>query len=725
MDFRKCASLSDPQTYISRRRSGFALVVALALTTFMVLLVLSITVLSRQETKTYEFDRGDVQARQNALFAMRMAMGELQESLGPDQRVSAQADLFNTSDLSRRHVVGVWASADIANEGLTKGELVNWLVSDARDADGILDPAYNQASAPIADGSDSATLVGSGSVNSGNDEEVIVDLSNTVITDGSNTVGRYAWWIGDEGTKARVNLGIGDYSTSTDEEEKFRTVSFSNALTRNIPSALSGLESIDFALSGERIDTLEHMEILADNQEEVDKDYFHHLTPNGRGVLSDLRFGGLKKDLSLAFEMDDSAFDASEFAGAGPDAYRPWDSATFDVQPVFMLENSTGTDAHGPNWHVLRDYYTIYHRMETPMTDPTFEAQIMGPNLEHSNPRYDQPSAANNEGARQPAFLLAGGLPEASGGVSDSGSSQSSIMIANFDIDSDGHTHYAGPEHDPLRSREASTSAPLPTIVSASYIPFFTRFVREYGIWFEDQGSMTPEYKGYRSARCYFVFHNPYNVTITHGDLVFEERSHEMTLDIYDGAFPSTTKLYSSSDNMSAESDRTSVTRAAVESSSMSPGSFLTYQGVSFRTSDEYSASIPSGDYPAWVGADNPDPSFWRNLVGSTATGDPGLTFSTAGPFSLAVRPRVARNVDVVGSGLTQEYTLWHNRMFFSAQENGPNLTGGDQRRLWPHSTVSYQRLWDHPGTTKATIQPPMSIVSRWTVSSTMTHPIP
>ena len=59
-------------------------------------------------------------------------MGALQLALGPDQRVSAAANLLETTVEQRPQVLGVWATADAPDLDQSEGDLIAWLVSDAQ-----------------------------------------------------------------------------------------------------------------------------------------------------------------------------------------------------------------------------------------------------------------------------------------------------------------------------------------------------------------------------------------------------------------------------------------------------------------------------------------------------------------------------------------------------------------------------------------------------------------
>ena len=74
---------------------GFALVMMLSLMAFVLLLVLSLTILVRVETKSAQLASAVQQAEQAALLGLKIALGKLQQAAGPDQRITATAALFD------------------------------------------------------------------------------------------------------------------------------------------------------------------------------------------------------------------------------------------------------------------------------------------------------------------------------------------------------------------------------------------------------------------------------------------------------------------------------------------------------------------------------------------------------------------------------------------------------------------------------------------------------
>jgi hypothetical protein len=80
------------------RRAGFALVIALSLMAFLLLLILGLTTLIRVETSSGRAGKDLLLARQNALLGLMVGLGNLQAATGPDQRVTARGALFNDPD---------------------------------------------------------------------------------------------------------------------------------------------------------------------------------------------------------------------------------------------------------------------------------------------------------------------------------------------------------------------------------------------------------------------------------------------------------------------------------------------------------------------------------------------------------------------------------------------------------------------------------------------------
>ena len=143
-------------------QGGFALVIALSLMAFVLLLLLSITTLVQVETQSAQIQSSQMEAKQNALLGLQQALGTLQKSMGPDQRISATADILPSSHLSRKYLTGVWRSDP---SGSVDGTLLSWLVSDSVSSTDHASPAPT---------TNAVLLVGAGSLADVNDEGTAV-----------------------------------------------------------------------------------------------------------------------------------------------------------------------------------------------------------------------------------------------------------------------------------------------------------------------------------------------------------------------------------------------------------------------------------------------------------------------------------------------------------------------------------------------------------------------
>ena len=144
----------------SKQTSGFALVISLSLLAFILLLVLSLTTFVRVESQTAQLQLQQVEAEQNALLGLQQAIGELQKMMGPDQRISATADVLPDTHPSRKQLTGVWLSdvsgTTLDGNSFAKGDLLKWLISDSLNE--------NDHTVPAPSTAETMVLVGAGSL---------------------------------------------------------------------------------------------------------------------------------------------------------------------------------------------------------------------------------------------------------------------------------------------------------------------------------------------------------------------------------------------------------------------------------------------------------------------------------------------------------------------------------------------------------------------------------
>ena len=95
-----------PQKSVKNQK-GFALVISLSLMAFMLLLVLSLSTLVQVESRSASISRDHLVARLNAQLGAMIALGDLQRYTGPDQRVTARADILLNPITGQRGPAGL------------------------------------------------------------------------------------------------------------------------------------------------------------------------------------------------------------------------------------------------------------------------------------------------------------------------------------------------------------------------------------------------------------------------------------------------------------------------------------------------------------------------------------------------------------------------------------------------------------------------------------------
>jgi hypothetical protein len=360
--------MSD-QAVSARRRGGFALVLALTVMSLLVLIILSLAGFLTIETRLAESGAQLMRARLNAIMAGRIALGHLQQEAGPDQRVTATGELAGVppnAALPSPWVLGT-AAAERLSQGRTRWTGVwrsdqpdqppAWLISGK----GRLNPssaatAYLAQSTSLSGAADylatqwapwqsdyplpftgepMATLVGNGSAGldpgpdkiPGNADDIDLRIALPRVpfpgAQLGEVAGGFAYWVGDEGVKARVNLPE-PRNLASRAPGNLEAVDALRAPSRPGTGLLTGLKSVEVAdadalLALVRSDAQSVPNVpgyaLADPDARLpsNRAMFHDHTYWSAGVLADSYRGGLRRDLSLAFEMDDREFDRSEY----------------------------------------------------------------------------------------------------------------------------------------------------------------------------------------------------------------------------------------------------------------------------------------------------------------------------------------------------------------------------------------------------------------------------
>ncbi len=331
---------------------GFALVIALSLMAFILLLILSMTTLVRVESQSANTQLSQIKARMNAQLGAMIALGDLQRYTGPDQRVTARSDILiapGEIGLSgQERWTGVWSSKSNINDpvdvidGLNNRQPV-WLVSGEN----------RDAFTPIGTNTVALATVGKSVIDksvNGSDDTVLVE-SEPILGSGDTVSGRYAYWVSDEGIKARVNMADPHLYSSDPDADYYRSAMAQVA----DPTAVSNIEGKQILIESEsrwknpsldpgKISSLENIpmflqdDLAGQDLSKVSREFFHDFTVHSSGVLTSTKSGGLKRDLSTALLSLPSDMQGPMFPPASSESI-----------PGQM-------DPGGPKWEQLSDY---------------------------------------------------------------------------------------------------------------------------------------------------------------------------------------------------------------------------------------------------------------------------------------------------------------------------------------------------------------------------------
>jgi len=332
-------------------------------------------------------------ARANARMALMMAIGELQKELGPDQRISATADLAGTADGSSlptgtppannvplggtskgltsiqrgtRYWTGVWSNANSTNPGTTIYTRTptpahrKWLISGNENSGSS--SAYTPANEQVAVGSNgnvtnsktAVVLVGKGTVGEPAPDTLdrFVSAPLVEIADDKpsarNPAGRQAWWIGDEGVKAKLNLSSpfdpNDEATYPSLAAQRRGWEAVDGFSNYPSPGTTGEESIPKLISISQAGLMDPS--LQNGGGIMMGRAFHSATTDTFGVLTDTLQGGLRLDLS--------AYLNGGFPNTAPTGMLNGAAANSNIIPT-----SIASRMKGPKWSRLKDFYEL------------------------------------------------------------------------------------------------------------------------------------------------------------------------------------------------------------------------------------------------------------------------------------------------------------------------------------------------------------------------------
>ncbi|GEM_PF-2203071 len=288
-------------------KSGSILLVSLLVIALLMFLAVAFSVIVRLELRKVVSHQELLEARAVAKLGAYMAIAKLQEDSGLDTRVTfplGSDASVNGGALSFpiENWTGVKDSSrlQINTDGdyevnPTYGDTLSWLVSG--------DPAQW-----ILDGQEedqAVRLVGPGSVE--NVDQMVHAPLESLEVDGEE-VAQMAWWVGDQGVKARANLGDkflldGDNTTNDRRHLTLQRSGVEVMLTDGAfdPADADHQELLDRTLSNQQLNVF-HSTLTGDSDATPDTSAFHDVSLHSQSLMTNTQSGGYMKDLMAVLE---------------------------------------------------------------------------------------------------------------------------------------------------------------------------------------------------------------------------------------------------------------------------------------------------------------------------------------------------------------------------------------------------------------------------------------
>jgi hypothetical protein len=336
-----------------------------------------------------------------------IAIGELQKHAGPDQRISARAEILDSNTatpeadgVGQPYWTGIWKTGDkptedqrVASLGSDKGQTAEWLVSNPN-PDSKLDPR-NYSGTVNGNNQNAVILASKMGAAQTNVVAPLVKAGNS--TSGANLSGSYAFWVSDEGLKAKANikdptLGVapsgGDYVKSLSHFSTSQASATHKVLPSPLDEDFRGDDNIAKVIS------LDSLRLATQDADTVDlRKHSPDITAHSSGVLANVRKGGLKNDLTAAFE-DDGTSNAGQYAALKKDSggdmdgecvYRSSSKWKFGADPAIEADPfNSAARMDGLRWRSLYFYYNLY-KNQMPLNRPKGGGQSAPAGIQASN----------------------------------------------------------------------------------------------------------------------------------------------------------------------------------------------------------------------------------------------------------------------------------------------------------------------------------------------------
>jgi hypothetical protein len=357
----------------SNRNPGFALVITLSLMILLTVIAVGLLSLSsislRQSAATSEMSA----AMANARLSLMLAIGQLQMNVGPDTRITVAADQLPKStndgsgsgaDVSRRQWTGVydaWLAPSSASAADPRPTPVfrQWLVS------GNTSDLTNLDFAKSSTGT-TRQMVGKGTLGTAATTG-LVSVPVLEMKSGTQTTSRLAWWVGDQGVKAAISMPKPEDPVSNVLVRAGLQGAPHNAIQlakAGVTTPFGTLDANDPNLA--KVTDWQQAGLLVPGSPKAPAPLFHDLVSHSSGLLTNVRSGGFRKDLSMYLET--SVPPASGFPV-------PLDSAKGALYRV--------NDQDGIRIGEIWSYYNLYKQLKTSSINFTTGGSASGASNPH------------------------------------------------------------------------------------------------------------------------------------------------------------------------------------------------------------------------------------------------------------------------------------------------------------------------------------------------------
>jgi hypothetical protein len=343
---------------IAFEKRGFTLIITISLLVLLTMVAVGVLSLSSVTLRTSSQGLAQQEARANARMALMMAIGQIQKNLGPDQRITTEADQLaggasgdeSSAAEGQKHWTGVYRSWLSTETNRPAPDFLGWLTSGNPDDLEQMNFANNAVPEKQR-----VELVGDGTV--GNEPDAFVYAPVTNLRQKNGKDARLAWWVGDQSVKATLmSPPFTESSSIGSTRQKAQSAPRSAvqlAATQGGDTPFESLKNGDESIP--KLVSWNQSDFISSNPDQS-RQLFHDVAPFSSGLLTNVRAGGFRKDLSLQLQLVNAS------------ASTP---ANFVNQPLYSV-NSNGTSvvgkgsdtaSYGINLGELGAYYALSEKL--------------------------------------------------------------------------------------------------------------------------------------------------------------------------------------------------------------------------------------------------------------------------------------------------------------------------------------------------------------------------